>query len=184
MSFIVKICLALILILAHSVASADITRDSGTENAGHLDRSFRVTYADGDVERYLVRYNATVEKYEYESGHPAKNFQTDTRQCHWTIKMRIERTVFLVSHTGKPATLDKLASVWNQPMNGKGSDFVVTSLHPENCNQAGDRYSSDLDNARQRVADQLDPVSTADLTKIKDQLKSDLKADSISEVNQ
>lgn len=172
------------LLLTPLITVADIERANGEEEIAHQDRMFRARYADGTQERYLVAYRGIVKQYARESGGPAIPEQgkfIDNRQCHWNIDSRIERTVYLVHRSGRNIPYEKLSNRWQVPFTNKGSDFVLTQLRSENCNDAWARFASDVTNAKQRVNAEFVTVIASDLETLKKSLANELNGEVVAE---
>ena len=179
-----KLLVTLALVVSPFTAFADIERANADEEVAHQDRVFRAKYADGTQERYVVAYRGFVKQYARESGGPAvpEKFKfIDDRQCHWNIDSRIERTVYLVHRSGRNIPYEKLSTRWQIPFTSKGSDFVLTQLRSENCNDAWSRYISDVNNAKSRVQGEFASVIGGDLETLKKAMSEDLNGDVIAE---
>lgn len=165
-------------------ASANIERANSDEEVAQQDRSFRVRYSDGSQERYLVTYRGLVKLNAHESGGPAvpEKFKfIDDRQCHWSINSRIERTVYLIHRSGRQIPYEKLSIRWQVPFTNKGSDFVLTQLRSENCNDAWSRFLSDAENARARVRAELPDVLQGDTQTLQKAMSDELNGEVIVE---
>ena len=165
-------------------AFADIERANQDEEVIQQDRAFVVKYADGTQERYLVAYRGFVQQNARESGGPAvpKDFKfIDDRQCHWTITSRVQRIVYLSHRSGRQIPYEKLTVRWQVPFSSKGSDFVLTQLRSENCNDAWSRFQSDLNNAKARVRDEFPKLQQADLEALRKAMSDELNGEVIVE---
>jgi hypothetical protein len=56
--------------------------------------------------------------------------------------------------------------VYGTSFSGKGSDFKVTQLRPENCGDADARFNSDVNDAKNNVMGAMDGVIANDLSKV------------------
>lgn len=163
---------------------ADTQRANVDEEIIQQDRSFVVRYVDGAQERYLVAYRGFVQQNAHESGGPAvpADFKfIDNRQCHWAINSRIQRTVYLVHRSGRQIPYEKLSVRWQVPFTNKGSDFVLTQLRSENCNDAWGRYASDVNNAKARVRIDFPNVVQADTDTLKQAMSAELNGEVVVE---
>jgi hypothetical protein len=134
-----------------------------------------VTLDSGVVEKYLVQWLGTVGSSKVEEGHPAeplKGWFTDTRQCHWSIQSEVLRKVYYIDHDGQVSTDDAVSKVFSSGYGNKGSDFILTQLRPENCNDAAPRYASDLGNAHSAVADRFSTVIVEDRARLVNELSA------------
>ncbi len=176
--------IAPLLLAVTQAAWANIERANTDDEVIQQDRSFRVKYADGTQERYLVAYRGYVSQNAHESGGPAipEKFKfVDDRQCHWTINSRIQRIVNLVHRSGRQIPYEKLSVRWQVPFTGKGSDFVLTQLRSENCNDAWPRFQSDVNDAKGRVRSEFPNVVAADTDTLKKLMSDELNGEVIVE---
>ena len=164
-----------VLLVAPSLAVA--------QTVATKERSYIVKYQDGTSETYVARYSASVNDNIWEDGHPsipAKGWFVDTRQCHWHITSQIQRDVCLVSKAGQQFCQGALTRLFGTDYAGKGSDFVVLKLAPEDCGGARPRHDSDVNNVKQVVAQSIDGVVQKDSQQLEADLKTQLKAISVS----
>jgi hypothetical protein len=126
-----------------------------------------VTLDSHVVEKYLVHWLATISYKKGEDGHPAeplKGWLTDTRKCHWTIQSEVLRKLYYINAEGQPATYIGASRIFHSGFGNQGSDFVLTQLRPENCQDEGAvaRYMSDLHDARTAVSKKFASVIVED----------------------
>ena len=156
------------------IAGALAAQSSVAEVVQSSERTFAVKYKDKTVERYKVSWAAIMDVDVREDGHPAipKEFKfTDTRQCHWSIKGRVDRAVFMVNRVGQAYGGSTLFRSYNSDFVNKGSDFVLTQLRSENCNDARARRDSDVSNTRNSLLKSFDGIVKGDLEKLKAEVK-------------
>jgi hypothetical protein len=149
---------------------------------GSRQKSYTVDYGNGNKEIYVVKYRAVVSNSKSEDGHPSeplKGRPTDTRQCHWNIETSIVRDVCLVSASGQQFCQGSLTRVYGTSFSGKGSDFKVLALRPENCGDADARYRSDLNNAQNNVQSALSGVADNDVKIVEADLMTTTRAASV-----
>ncbi|HEX4038645.1 MAG TPA: hypothetical protein VHX37_11355 [Acidobacteriaceae bacterium] len=128
-------------------------------------KPIKVVYNSGEVEHYIVRWQGTRKIDHHEDGHPSeplKGWLTDTRQCFWSIDTQILRRVYLLNHNGQEFAQDELTSPLVEHFANKGSDYVVTQLRPENCNDADTRYKSDVADSTKHMAQVFSSVAGPD----------------------
>ena len=133
------------------------------------ERTFRIKYKDGVVEQFKVRWAGIIENTTREDGHPAipeKLWFTDTRQCHWTATGRVERHVMLISRGGKEFEDTNKFQVHRSDVQNKGSDFVLTNLRSENCNDARSRRESDFNNVQTMLIAKFGGITAADFMNV------------------
>jgi hypothetical protein len=137
--------------------------------------AFTVKYKDGTIERYNVTWVAVMDPSVREDGHPAIPLEgklTDTRQCYWSIAAHIDRQVFLVNKAGQQFAATTFYRTYNSDFVNKGSDFMLTALRSENCNDSRARRDSDIGNVRQSLRTAFDGVAKADRQKLIDEVKA------------
>jgi hypothetical protein len=132
---------------------------------------------------YKVTWVATLDTEVHEDGHPAEPFNgwfTDTRQCHWSLSSHIDRQVAMINKVGQEFAQSSLSRTYRSDFTGKGSDFQVFGLRPENCNDAADRRNSDINDARKNVSSVFPGLVDADLVKLKADVKANAEVVEVS----
>jgi hypothetical protein len=163
------------LFVVLALLGALIGAQSFAETVQSKERTFALKYTDGTVEHYKVTWFATLDPEVHEDGHPAeplKGWLTDTRQCHWSIASHIDRQVSMVNKVGQTFAQSSLSKTYSSDFTNKGSDFMVLGFRSENCNDAADRRNSDINNARANLNDVFGGIVDADLSRLKDEVKS------------
>jgi hypothetical protein len=164
-------------------ATVCVTLNMFAETVQSKDRTFAVKYKDGTVEHYKVTWVATLDTEVHEDGHPAEPFNgwfTDTRQCHWSLSSHIDRQVAMINKVGQEFAQSSLSRTYRSDFTGKGSDFQVFGLRPENCNDAADRRNSDINDARKNVSSVFPGLVDADLVKLKADVKANAEVVEVS----
>lgn len=177
--------------MASAAVAIVITATTGVhaqnvENVGEYSQAYRITYEDGDTERYIANYTGQVRYRHWESGGPSKPLEgkfVDDRQCHWTIQSLIDRKVCLVSRDGRQYCQGNMNRVYGVQMAGQGSDFVLERLRPENCGDTQARYESDLNNARVATQRALQPTADSDRRRVESELSAIQGAASVARVS-
>ena len=167
---------AVVMFLTMSATAGEVQRQ---------DRFFKVRYKDGTVERYGVRWVAFVDTNVREEGGPAvlDRFPPkliDDRRCFWDITSRIERQTRLISKRGEEFVAPTLFKTYVNDFRNQGSSWVVTNFRSENCNEARARRESDEANARASVLGVFTGIVTADIERLKSELKADAQVVSVT----
>jgi hypothetical protein len=161
----------LMLTLLCSIAGAL----SFAETVQSKERTFTLKYKDGTIEHYKVTWLANLDVEVHEDGHPAEPFNgwfTDTRQCHWSVSSHIVRQVAMINKVGQTFAQSSLSKSYANDFTNKGSDFMVLGFRSENCNDAADRRNSDINNARANLNNIFEGIVAGDLSRLKDEVKS------------
>lgn len=162
----------LIIVVSLCVLST-VTARADVSAISERQKPFLVKYKGGVSERYVAKYVGEVDVSKWESGGPSTlTHPIDNRQCHWQINTAIQRDVCLVNVSGQQFCKGDMHRVYGTSFAGKGSDFVLTQLHSENCGDAQGRFNSDVNDAKNAVANAMDSVMANDL----DRVKADLTA--------
>jgi hypothetical protein len=159
----VKQIIRFLLVLATTVC---MTLAAAAETVQTKERTFAVKYKDGTIEHYKVTWIATLDVEVHEDGHPAvplNGWFTDTRQCHWSLSSHIDRQVAMINKVGQEFAQSNLSRTYRSDFTGKGSDFQVFGLRPENCNDAAGRRNSDINDARKNLLNVFPGIMEADL---------------------
>lgn len=160
--------------MAAILVSFCFTTEGHTETLQSMEDTYIVKYSDGTVERYLVKYSAQYDSSWSEDGHPSdlsKGWIEDTRKCRWDATSRIERQACLVSRSGQTFCHANLHRIYSQNTTGKGSDFQLTTLHPENCKAAEARRTSDFANVKNNVISVMPEVTNQDRASVVEDFK-------------
>ena len=176
----VKQLLSFMMILAVSVC---MTLNTAAETVQTKERTFAVKYKDGTVEHYKVTWVATLDIEVHEDGHPSEPLNgwfTDTRQCHWSLSAHIDRQVAMINKVGQEFAQSNLSKTYRSDFTGKGSDFQVFGLRPENCNDAAGRRDSDINDGRKNLMNVFPGLVEADLGKLKSEVKANAEVVDIS----
>jgi hypothetical protein len=173
----------LVSFLLIGAATFCITLNAFAETVMTKERTFAVKYKDGTVEHYKVTWVATLDTEVHEDGHPSEPFNgwfTDTRQCHWSLSSHIDRQVSMINKVGQEFAQSTLSRTYRSDFTGKGSDFQVFGLRPENCNDAAGRRNSDINDARKNVSSVFPGLVDADLVKLKADVKANTEVIQVS----
>jgi Trypsin-like peptidase domain len=128
-----------------------------------------VTLDSGKVEKYLVQWIGTVDSTKVEEGHPAEllhGYFTDTRKCRWNIQSEVLRKMYYLDDKEHVSTEDAESKIFAGGFANQGSDFVFSSIRPENCNDAAPRYLSDVGNAKSAVGNHFRDIISDDRGRI------------------
>jgi hypothetical protein len=153
-----------ILIMASPYASGETLRNT--------ERTVNVKYSDGFVEKYIVAYNGVVNVAKEERG--SARFP-DNRQCFWSIQTYVGRQIYSVNRQGQRAVLEQFNRKFETAFANQGDDFKILKLRPENCNDANNRFESDVNNAKQAIQQKFEPIVTEDLKTLKNVLTRQLR---------
>jgi hypothetical protein len=107
----------------------------------------KITFDSGKVENYLVQWAGAVSPERLETGSPAEPLRgsfLDTRRCQWKITSEVTRKVYFVDDQNEVSTEDAVTKLFSVGAGNQGSDFVLSQMRPENCNDAAPRFASDL----------------------------------------
>lgn len=133
------------------------------EELNNSTRVFRARLQDGSNITYKAQWQGYAEFDTREDGGPSIwTHPIDDRRCHWSASGRIIRSVAVVVG-GQDYWNDSLTTAFSQGSQGEGSEFDLTQLRPENCNDCRDRRESDFANMRNRVNGALAGVVEQDL---------------------
>ena len=113
------------------------------------ERSLMVEYRDGSRINHAVVFVGSVRVNRREESPPWTfgRAPVDERRCEWTVTPTIMRRTFVVLPGQGRAEKKDLTAVYSVPFTNQGSDWFVTVLTPDNCNDAKGRFDSDLNNA-------------------------------------
>lgn len=152
------------------VAPANADDVLGTDS-----RPFQVRYSNGATEKYVVEWTALLSVDRRESGSPAipAQFQfVDTRRCHWSVRGRVERRVYLMNQAGERFEKKDLATVYDSSSSNEGSALKLEQLRSENCNDAQARFESDIRDGRTATTNKLPEVIRNDIGTVQTVFKS------------
>ena len=145
---------------------------SWTEELAADTRVFRVKFKDDNLITYRVRWAGKLDAWVREDGEPATLLHPwDDRRCFWGATGLVLRQVSVVI-AGQDYEKKDLTQIFKAAHAGEGSEFQVTKLRPENCNDCQARRESDFQNIRNAVNDGLQGIINADLEAVKQALRS------------